>query len=73
MIFVLPPTQKHLVERMNGRGRENPETAKLRLDEASNEIAAAWRYYDNMVINDDLEQAVNEVIQIIKNERQEKE
>lgn len=73
MIFILPPTQKHLAERMNGRGREDEDSARLRLDEAGNEIAAAWRYYDNMVINDKLEQAVNEVIQIIENERQEKE
>jgi guanylate kinase len=73
MIFILPPTQKDLVDRMNGRGREDEETAKVRLEEAGNEIAAAWRYYDNMVINDDLEQAVNEVIQIIENERQDKE
>lgn len=72
MIFILPPTQGHLAERIDGRGREDSETAKVRLDEASNEIAAAWRYYDNMVINDDLEQAVNEVIQIIKNERTDK-
>jgi len=72
MIFIIPPTQKHLADRMNGRGREDAETTRARLDEASHEIAAAWRYYDNMVINDDLEQAVNEVTQIIEKERQEK-
>ena len=66
MIFILPPTQKDLAERMKNRGREDGETANFRLNGASNEIAAAWQYYDNMVINDDLEQAVNEVIQIIK-------
>ncbi len=65
MIFILPPTQKHLVERMNGRGRENEETTKIRLEGANDEIAAAWRYYNNMVINDDLAQAVGEVAQII--------
>jgi guanylate kinase len=64
MIFILPPTQKDLVERMNGRGRDNEETAKIRLQGADNEIAAAWRYYNNMVINDDLAAAVSEVAQI---------
>lgn len=73
MIFILPPTPKHLADRMNGRGREDEETAKVRLDHAGNEIAAAWQHYDNMVINDDLEHAVNEVIHIIENERQDKE
>ena len=65
MIFILPPTQKHLVERMNGRGREDEETTKIRLENADDEIAAAWRYYNNMVINDDLAQAVGEVAQIM--------
>ena len=66
MIFILPPTQGELAERMNNRGREDTETAEKRLDRAGSEIAAAWQYYEHMVINDDLEQAVNEVIQIIR-------
>ena len=37
-----------------------------RLGGASSEIAAAWQYYDHMVVNDDLEQAVSEIMQIIK-------
>jgi guanylate kinase len=66
LIFILPPTQKELAQRINGRGRDDADAAEERLDEASNEIAAAWQYYDNMVINDDLEQAINEVVQIIE-------
>jgi guanylate kinase len=65
MIFILPPRQGDLVVRMDGRGREDKESAKKRLDMAEGEIAAAWRYYNNMVINDNLEQAVDEVIEII--------
>lgn len=65
MIFILPPRQGDLVVRMDGRGREDKESAKKRLDMADGEIAAAWRYYNNMVINDNLEQAVDEVIEII--------
>jgi len=69
MIFILPPSQNDLAGRMNGRGRgEDEATARLRLDTASREIAAAWQYYENMVINDDLEQAINEVIGIIEAE-----
>lgn len=66
MIFILPPTQKHLAQRINGRGREDEKTAKQRLGRAEDEIAAAWRHYNNMVINEDLEQAIKEVIEIIK-------
>jgi guanylate kinase len=66
MIFILPPTEKDLAERMGRRGRDKPDAAEVRLSGASNEIAAAWQYYDNMVINEDLEQAVGEVLHIIR-------
>lgn len=66
MIFILPPTHRELAERMSLRGRDDAETAEERLDEAGTEIAAAWQYYEHMVINDDLDQAVREVVQIIE-------
>ncbi len=67
MIFILPPAQKDLAERMNGRGRgEDEKIAKRRIEQAGTEIAAAWQHYTNMVINDNLDVAVNEVEQIIK-------
>jgi guanylate kinase len=66
MIFILPPSAKVLAERMTHRGRESGEVAARRLGGATSEIAAAWQYYDNMVINDDLEQAIREVMEIIK-------
>jgi guanylate kinase len=66
MIFILPPTAKTLAERINHRGREGAEAAEDRLDEAGVEIAAAWQYYEHMVINEDLQQAVSECVEIIK-------
>ena len=67
MIFILPPSQAELAGRMAGRGRgEDGRTARLRLDSASVEIASAWQYYDHMVINADVKQAVKEIKQIIK-------
>ena len=66
MIFILPPTDKTLAERISRRGRESGAVVARRLDGASSEIAAAWQYYDHMVVNDDLEQAVNEIMQIIR-------
>ena len=66
MIFILPPTEKDLVERMDNRGREAADAAEKRLSGASNEIAAAWQYYKHMVINEDLQQAVDECVQIIE-------
>ncbi|UCF15040.1 MAG: guanylate kinase [Phycisphaerales bacterium] len=66
MIFILPPTEKDLAERLNHRGRDADEAAEERLNGAGAEIAAAWQYYNHMVINEDLEQAVNECMQIIE-------
>lgn len=69
MIFILPPSAKDLAKRLNHRGREAGEVAEERLNGASDEIAAAWRYYEYMVINEDLQQAVNECVQIIEDTR----
>lgn len=66
MIFIFPPSQKKLAERMKSRGRDDAQSAEDRLEGASGEIAAAWQYYKHMVINEDLQQAVNEVIEIIR-------
>ncbi len=67
MIFIMAPSQAHLAERMGKRGRgEDSEAARRRLSGASREIAAAWQYYDHMVINERLEQAVEEIIKIIE-------
>jgi guanylate kinase len=71
MIFILPPSAKDLAKRLNHRGREADEVAEERLNGASAEIAAAWQYYEHMVINEDLQQAVNECVQIIENARTE--
>ena len=66
-IFILPPHKKDLQKRIDGRGRgEDEVTKKRRLDTAGSEIAAAWQHYDHMVVNDDLNQAVDEVIDIIQ-------
>lgn len=66
MIFILPPSTKILAERLGHRGRESGEVVTRRLGGASAEIAAAEQYYDHLVVNDDLEQAIREVLQIIE-------
>jgi len=66
MVFILPPSQKELAGRLKHRGREDTKEAEERLELADDEIAAAWQYYNHMVINEDLKQAVNEVVEIIK-------
>ena len=72
MVFILAPTPKELAGRLHGRGRDDEETAKRRLNEASAEIAVAWQDYQHMVINDKLDVAVNEIIGIIETARKTK-
>ncbi len=67
MIFILPPTQETLVERISSRGREKSDVVQKRLRKANDEIAAGRQYYEHKVINDDLEQAINKVVEIIRN------
>jgi len=73
MVFIFPPTEKELAQRIKNRGREGMEAAEERLEGAGTEFAAAWQYYEHMVVNDDLEHAVKEVIQIIKQNSGEKQ
>jgi guanylate kinase len=73
MVFIFPPTEKELAQRIKNRGREGMEAAEERLEGADTEFAAAWQYYEHMVVNDDLEHAVKEVIQIIKQNSGEKQ
>lgn len=73
MVFIFPPTEKELAQRIKNRGREETGATEERLEGANAEFAAAWQYYEHMVVNDDLEQAVKEVIQIIKQNNGEKQ
>ena len=73
MVFIFPPTEKELAQRIKNRGREGMEAVEERLEGADTEFAAAWQYYEHMVVNDDLEHAVKEVIQIIKQNSGEKQ
>lgn len=66
MIFILPPEEKVLADRIGRRGRDSAEVVRRRLDKARAEIASAREHYDNMVVNKELERAVDEVVQIIE-------
>jgi len=66
MVFILPPNSDALAQRLNQRGRDNAASTEQRLDCASKEIAAARECYEHMVVNDDLQQAVKDVMAIIQ-------
>jgi guanylate kinase len=63
-IFVLPPDLDALMERLTRRGTETPEQIERRLSTASYELAHK-NEFDHIVVNDDLGQAVDELVRLI--------
>lgn len=64
LIFVLPPSGDALKRRLAGRGSENRERLLTRLRNARAELAEVGRYH-YVVVNDELERAVDQVSVII--------
>ena len=71
MIFILPPNGQTLKHRLDTRGRDSVEDVSKRFRAARREISMAKgsRAFDYYVFNDDLERAVGEMMNIIRNER----
>ena len=67
-VFIMPPSFEVLKKRLSGRGTESDELVQKRLNEALNEISRASEY-DYIVVNDDLSEAVDDFVSIIKSER----
>lgn len=69
-ILVLPPSDEELARRLRGRGSEDETETARRLAAAKKEIETAERsgVYKHEVVNDDLEQAVQQVVDIVNEE-----
>ena len=66
-IFIAPPSFESLKDRLIGRNTESVDVIEKRLKKAEEEIASA-NMYDYIVINDNIEDAANDVISIIESE-----
>jgi guanylate kinase len=71
LIFILPPDEPTLLQRLRDRGRDSAEDIHKRFTAAKREIhmAKGSRAFDTMVINDSLDRAVEEIAKIIKHKR----
>ena len=63
-IFILPPSMAELRKRLTGRGTESPEAIELRLSKTLSELEYVDKY-DYLVVNGELDEAVNRVKAII--------
>lgn len=68
-IFVLPPSLEVLENRLRRRGTESEDVICKRLAAAKEEIAQAL-HYDYILVNDDLEPAVDQMAGILRAEKQ---
>ena len=66
LIFIKAPSLNELINRLKGRG-EDEKLIQKRMDEVTNELARE-KEFDYIVINNDLERAVEEISKIIKKE-----
>jgi guanylate kinase len=60
LVFLKPPSMEVLAERLQSRQSESPEALKMRLERAEMELSHADQF-DFVVVNDDLDRAVDAV------------
>ena len=63
-VFLAPPSESELRDRLTGRGTETDEMIEARLARARDELAAHDEF-DVVVINDDVERAAAEVVSLL--------
>lgn len=67
-IFILPPSLEELKNRIEGRGTDSEEVIRRRLKCAYDELNYAFQY-DYVVLNDEVESAVDKIKEIISAEK----
>ncbi len=68
LIFLLPPSLDALERRLRKRATDNVDVIQKRMQEAEAEIRnCSW--YDYLIINDDLETALEETVSVIVSDR----
>lgn len=71
MIFILPPDEPTLLERLTLRARDSADdiTRRFRLAKREIHMAKGCRAFDYMVTNDDLQRAVAEIRRVMRNKK----
>ncbi len=66
LVFILPPSLGELERRLRSRGDTSEDHIGRRLSVATEQIADAANTFDHLVVNDDLETAIDEVTSILR-------
>ncbi|MFC7050623.1 guanylate kinase [Emcibacter nanhaiensis] len=71
-VFILPPSKDELERRLRARAQDTDEVVAKRMSKANQEISH-WAEYDYIIVNEDLDQAEEELFSILKAERLKRE
>ena len=69
-VFILPPSEQTLLDRLRQRKREDEATIQRRFTKAKDEIARARvsGVYDAFIVNDNLDEAITQTLDTIRRE-----
>ena len=67
-VFIMPPSLEVLEQRLRDRGDVSEEKLRLRLKNAEEEISAR-KEYDYVILNDDLNEAIDSFVAIVADAR----
>ena len=67
MIFIVPPGKEALYQRLRKRGTESEDVIEQRIQKANREFKLA-KYYDYIVVNDEVSNAADRIMAIIRAE-----
>ncbi len=65
-IFILPPSREALEQRLKGRSTDSDAVIQRRLRDAAEDLSH-WSEFDYVVINDQFEQAIEDLQAIVEN------
>ncbi|QGM48171.1 guanylate kinase [Methylocystis heyeri] len=68
-VFILPPSMKELRARLERRAEDSREVIERRLENARKEIIR-WTQYDYVLVNDDIQATFDDLLAILRAERQ---
>ena len=65
LIMIAPPDREELYARLKKRGTEGEDVIARRMDRVDYELGKS-NLYDYVIVNDDLQTAVNKVVEILE-------